>query len=440
MNTTRLSMLVGCAIASACLMGPVRAGTPAEDQVVAGMTRYGYHEFIVKATLGGRGSSACFLAQLEGVPAADEAVAALREDPQYTKYLNALKSGETAKWIADMRPDARTAILCGRDTARKPAARPEEFQSLAGLFAFLQFRRRIPVRIVFSGEATQSESDKTARRFDAGTLAGCDLVIAPGLAFVDRNDLQVLRAYVARGGNLLILGGPIPDEAYGILGITTVGGAEPSGFVLPAATHPVFTVPGGFTGPFGSFRVSEDKHDALTYKPKLGDGWEVLAHEATDSGKRPCIVLKETTAGSVGYVNSKMVGAFTTEMSQVLANMVVVARGTAGPVLPVGFSSSSSVNAFKSADGLTRYFHMFTLDGESGTTMRVRADPGTYPVSARIILGGGGPVPLKKVTESRKLGPGEMLVVSSGNAVVSLPDVEPHFAVIEIKYEKRERE
>jgi len=135
-----------------------------------------------------------------------------------------------------------------------------------------------------------------------------------------------------------------------------------------------------------------------------------------------------------------MVGGFTTDMLTILANMVVVVPGRGVPILPARFSHTSSVNIFKSSDGLARYLHIFTPEGESGASIRMRGSAGMYPVSAEIINGGGGPRPIKIVPLGAELHPGEMMVGTAGTVNIKLPDIKPGFAMIRIQYEEREQE
>lgn len=458
----------------------------AKEELVPGMSRYGYHEFMVKTMLadsGGKpvlpisrfwftdgetmgplelemwqiesaiGAGAkgyCFFGYLASALAKGEAQKSTWADPRFVEYLKDLTSGPRAKWIADMQPDARIAILYDRDADFWTGDYWKRLQSVGGLFALLQYWKKTPVSLIATSEPNQPGFADSGYKLDLSVLQKYDLVIAPGLDYVGKEDLQTLRDYLDKGGRLIImgcvgghgkfLGESLADDAYNILGITTVCEAEPSGFLLQAATHPIFTVPGGFTGPMGSSRISKDKNDALTYKPKFDDDWQVLAYEVNDNGKRPAILLKDTPTNAIAYVNSDMVGGFTTDMSTILANMVVVVPGRGVPILPARFSHTSSVNTFKSADGLARYLHIFTPEGESGASIRMRASAGMYPVSAEIINGGGEPKPITIVPLGSELHPGEMMVGTAGTVNIKLPDIKPGFAMIRIQYEEREQE
>ncbi|HUV03632.1 MAG TPA: beta-galactosidase [Armatimonadota bacterium] len=463
-------------------------GDLARQEVVLGMNRYGYYEFMLKRALADGGGKPmipiseywfaeqasgymgpleleiaqielaitagakgyCFSGSLASALAENKSAGTTWQNPEYIAYLKDLTAGERAKWIADMQPDSRVAILCDREADFWAGDGSRLVKSAGALFAALQYWRKTPVTIVSPSEPDQPGFGQSGYRLTADALARYDLVIAAGLDYVSRADLQTLREYLDKGGRLLIMGAigrhgkflgqPISDDAYEILGITTVGDPEPSGFVLPAAQHPVFMVPKGFTGPMGTFRISDDKYDALSYKPKFGDGWEVLANEVNDNGRRAAILVKETEtgAGNIGYLNSDMVGGFSSEMLRILANMVVFTTGRSTSIVPLSFSETASINAFKSSDGLTRYIHISTLDGESEVQFRIRADKGAFPVSAEIILGNGKTKPLLITQANRAPEPGEMIISQSGHGLLKLSGIEPPSAIVKIKYEARE--
>jgi len=465
---------------------PVDERELAKEEIVPAMTRYGYHEFMVKTMLGDGGGKPvipisrfwftdgetmgpleletaqiesaigagakgyCFFGYLGSALAKNQAAGTTWADERYIEYLKDLTSGERAKWIADMQPDARVAILYDRDADFWTGDYWKRLKSVGGVFAALQFWRKMPVSLIAASEPDEAGFGKSGYKLDPSILSKYDIVIAPGLDYVSRSDLEALRDYTNNGGRLLIMGpighhgkfldGSLTDDAYQILGITTVGEPEPSGFVVPVESHPVFTIPGGPTGPFGSFRISRNKYDALSYEPKFGDDWQVLAYEVNDNGKRPAIIIKETPKTSIGYLNSDMAAAFTGDMFRVLDNMVVVTTTHSRSIVPVNFSPTSSVNVFKSADGMTRYIHVFTLDGESDASLRIPANPGTYPVSAEVISGGGEPKPVSIAQVNRDPQPYEMVTAASGNGILKLPDIKPGFAMIKIRYEKKEQQ
>jgi len=468
----------------------------ARDEVAVAMNRYGYYELLVKRALAdGAGKPTipigqcwsanpaawhmgpvaleiaqielaiaagakgyCFSGPLAGALTGNKIAGTTWANPKFSAYLKDLAAGDRVRrggWLADMRPDARVAILCDRDADFWAGDGSKLVNSVGALFAAIHYWRKTPMSVIFPSEPDQPGFGQSGYKLTGDALAQYDLVVAAGLDYVGKQDLQTLREYVDNGGRLLIMGPigghgkflaqPITDDAYEILGITTIGGPEPSGYVLPAAQHPVFMVPEGFPGPMGSFRISEDKYDSLSYKPKFGEGWEVLANEVNDNGRRAAILMKEPEPDStgkirnIGYLNSDMVGGFSAQMLRILANMVVVTTGRSTSIVPLSFSETASVNTFKSPDGLTRYIHIFTLDGESNVEFRIRPDKGTFPVAAEIILGGGKPRPLQVTEASREPGPWEMTVSPSGNCLLKLSRIEPPFAIVKIKYEKRER-
>ena len=453
---------------------PLRAETDlAREKVVLGMDRYGYYEFLLKRALADGGGKPmmpivqswfmdpaakpmgpleleiaqielaiasgakeyCFSGPLASVLGMGKAAGTAWQNPKFIAYLKDLTAGERGKWVADMQPDSRVAILCDRDADFWAPDNARLVKSAGGLFAALHYWRKTPVSII--SPTVPEDHARSDWRF-RDTLAKYELVIAAGLDYVSKEDLQELREYVDKGGHLLIMG-PIAGGAYEILGIATVGDPEPSGFVLPAERNPLFMVPEGFPGPMGSFRISDNKYDALSCKPRFTEGWEVLAHEVNDSGRRAAILMKETGAGNIGYLNSDMVGGFSVQMLRILANMAVMTAVRTTSIVPAGFSGTASINAFKSPDGLTRYIHIFTLDGESEVQFRIRPYKGMFPVQAEIIIGGGEPKPLQIVETNREPMPGEMTVLPLGTARLKLKGIKPPFAIVKIKCEKREQ-
>jgi len=446
----------------------------AKEQLYWYMTRFGYLEFVVKTMLGdgagkpvipfarywftskedgytgpvdleiaqiesaiGAGAKGyCFFGYLGAALARGEVAGTAWDDPKFIEYLKDLAAGERAEWIADMEPGFRIAILYDRDAPFWDRNYWQHLKSVAGTYALMQYWKKLSVDLVAASEPNMPGFGETGYRLDANVLKGYDLIVAPGLDYVNKEDLEALKAYTTSGGHLLIMGGigghgkflgeSLSDVAYELLGITTIGDPTPSGFMRQVSKHPVFTgvTP---TALLGTFRLAPDKNAALSCEPKYGEGWEVLAHEITDTGKRPAILLKQTPDGSIGYINSAMSSGFSSDMMLVFANMLVITATRGSTVQPVQFSSTSSVNVFKSSDGLTRYIHIFTLDGETDVSLRIRGE-GLYPVSAQIIRGGGRAKDL------------DIAVAKSGNAIIELPEIKPYFAMIKMRYEDRQEE
>lgn len=459
------------------------ASALAENEIIRSMTRYGYYEFLLKLALGDSGGKRCVpivrslvsaegqqdkgwvdleVAQIElaiGAGATgycfNDSLASMADrskvagsvwqNPKFVEYLKGVTTGERAQWIADMRPDSRIAILCNRNALFWEADNSRLLKSVGGMYGLLQYWRKTPVSFILPSEPGNSESKY---KLDPASLSKYDLIIAIGLDYLGREDLLTLRSYLDKGGHLMILGpigtgakgarGASLDPAFEILGITTEGPATPSGFFLPATKHPAFTVPGGFTGPMGSFRLNPDKYAAYSYKPKFGDGWEVLAYEVNDEGKRPAIVTKETPTYNIAYVNSDAVAAFGTEMRAILANLVVVTSVRTTSIVPTELSAVASVNTFKGSDGLTRYINIFTPHGEGETQYRIRTDPNAFPVSGRVILADGSSREIKISQENRAPDQWEMTIGKTGNGVLKLGPIKPPFATVRLQYERRE--
>ena len=69
--------------------------------------------------------------------------------------------------------------------------------------------------------------------------------------------------------------------------------------------------------------------------------------------------------------------------------------------------------------------------------MRIRANPGTYPILAQIIINGGDPKPLTITQANRDPVDSEILVVPKGNGILKLPKLPPGYAMIKLQYEAR---
>ncbi len=450
----------------------------ARTEVAYNMTRFGYLEFLVKtmrgegagkpvipfarqwftnkesgytgpvdleiaqieAALGGGAKGYCFFGYLGTALETSETSGTAWDNPEYIAYLKSITSGDHAKWLADMQPDSHAAILYDRDASFWNRDYWDQFRSVGGLYSLLQYWRKVPMDLVSSSEPSIPGFAATGYKLTADTLNKYDLIIAPGLDYVTREDLETLKAYVDGGGHLLILGAigrhgkflgeSISDDAYNILGITTVGDPTPSGFLRPLSKHPAFA---GFTptGMFGTFRMSNDKNASLTYETKRGEGWEVLADEVTDAGRRASILSRQIRVEGIirpayiTYINSSDVADFSGDMMLTLANLATITATKSADIQATGFSKTSSINMFKSSDGLVRYIHIFTLDGEKGATAVLRGE-GLYPMSAEIMQNG-------------HVEPLAMDVKPSGNCKITLPDLEPYYAIIRIQCRQMER-
>jgi len=445
----------------------------ARDEVAYNMTHFGYLEFLVKtmrgegdgkpvipfarnwftskedgytgpvdleiaqveAALAGGAKGYCYFGYLGTALQKGETAGTAWDDPRFTAYLKGITSGDRAKWLADMQPDSHAAILYDRDASFWNRNYWDQFQSVGGLYALLQYWRKIPVDLVSASEPSIPGFAATGYKLTVDSLKKYDLIIAPGLDYVCREDLEALKAYVeSGGGHLLLLGAvgrhgkflgeSISDDAYNLLGITTVGDPGPSGFLRPMSKHPAFA---GFTptGMLGTYRISNDKNAALSYETKHGDGWEVLADEVTDAGRRPAILTRQIKVEGVirpsyiSYINSSDVLSFSGDMMLTLANMTVVTATKGADIQAIDFSKTASINMFKSADGLVRYIHIFTLDGEKGASAILRGE-GLYPVSAEIMQDG-------------KVEPLKIEVKPSGNCKIMLPDIKPYYAIVRIQ-------
>ena len=185
-------------------------------------------------------------------------------------------------------------------------------------------------------------------------------------------------------------------------------------------------------------RVSDDKNAALTYEPKYDKDWDVLVWEVTDSGRRPAILSKETATTTIVYVNCDMASDFSVDMRAFVQNMVSVFPGRTTSILALEFTRESSINMFRSSDGLRRYLHIFTPNGEKeGASIRIRPDANMYPVSAEIITNDGQPNPITILGPNEPYGVGQMSMALKGALAYKLPALPPGYAVIKITYEER---
>jgi len=463
----------------------------AREDVVPDMDRFGYEQFMVKTTLadgafkpvipiarnwftspsqtmgsteleisqietaihsGAKGW--CFFGYLANALQTGKTKGTAWEDPEFIAYLKDLTGGPRSKWLADMRPDCRIGILYDREKSFWNADYWDQLKDIGGLFAFIQYQKKLSVALISTSEPDIPGFGKSGYKLTPEILSKFDLVVAPGLDYASSDDLQALKGYLDNRGKLLIfgaiaghgkfLGQPAEDEAYRLLGITTASGPEPSGFLVQTAAHPAFVMPGRtLSNTNKPFRYNEDKYAVLSYKPKFGEGWKIMANEYTDSGKRPAFLYKseaeaDPSKSVIAYINSDGIRSFSYEVMAILSNLLVFVPARSDMIVPVLFSRDASVNAFASEDGMTRYFHILTPSGESKAMLRVRAAPDTFPIKAEIIVNGGDPKPITISLANRDPKESEMTVALRGNGILKLPAVPPGFVMLRIQYEKRQ--
>lgn len=395
----------------------------------------------IEAALAGGAKGYCFFGYLGTALSKGETAGTAWDDPRFTAYLKDITSGERAKWLADMQSASHAAILYDRDASFWNRNYWEHFRTVGGLYALFQYWRKSPTDLIAASEPRVPGFADTGYTLTLDALKRYDLIIAPGLDYVSTEDLEVLKQYLDGGGHLMIMGAigrhgkflgeSISDDAYRLLGITTEGDPVPSGFLRPVSRnpHPVFA---GFTptGTLGSFRTATDKDAALSYKPRFGEGWEVLADEVVEGGRRPAIMYKQIKVeglirqACISYINSSDVLGFTGEMMLTMANLSTVTATKSPNVQARKFSKTSSINAYKSADGLTRYIYIYSLDGEKDVDITVRGE-GLYPLSAEIMRDGK----VEKIN---------MDVKPSGNCRIVIPEIKPYYAIVKIQYRKME--
>lgn len=469
---------------------PADESALAFDEVVPSMNRYGYMEFTTKlmladggmkpvvpisrywftypdipgmgpvdleinqieSAIGAGASGWCFFGYLAHALETGAAKNSTWTDPKFVAYLKDLTTGPRSKWIADMQPDARIGMLIPRDASFWNADYWGRLTDIGRLFSFLQYERKVAVGLISASEPDIPGFADTGYKLTKDMLSRYKLVIVPGMDYISVADMRTLKDYYDGGGKLIFmgamgrhgkpLGGDTTDEAYKLFGLTTVGDPEPSGFVkLTQPNHPMFMLVGA--GKSRIFRYAEDKNDSLSYKTKFTDKWEVLAKEITDSDSRPSILLTQEskfdpTKGVIGYINTDMTRGFESDAWMLISNMIVVVPTRVDSIMTAKMSRTSSVNAFASADKLTRYVHIFTPNGEHGYYhLRVRADANTYPLSVELIANGGDPKPLAIVTSGQNPNPGECIVTKSGSATINPGDLAPGFAMLKITYERR---
>ncbi len=409
----------------------------------------------IESAVGAGAKGWCFFGYLAHALETGAAKKGAWADPKFAEYLKDLATGPRSQWIADWQPDSRVAILVDRDASFWNADYWDGFKDIGRLYSFLQYERKFSISLLSTGEPNLPGFRGTGYKLTKEMLSQYNLIFCPGLDYATVEDLQALKDYYDSGGKLIIMGPvgthgtgigkSLESDAYRLLGLCTVGGPTPSGFIKPiTAQSPVFMRPGGFTGPQGTFRYSADKETALSYDIKYDESkYEILAHEFADNGKRVAMLYGRDShfdlrKGAIAYVNTAMMREVTPDMLIVLMNMSVVVSGRTDTLFPVGFTAKSSVNAFRSADGMTRYFHIFTPDGETDETLRVRANPNTYPVKAEIIINGGQPKSIPIVEASREPEPNEMVVSTKGSGTLNPGPLPAGFAVIRVEYEHRD--
>ena len=463
---------------------PMDENELARENLIPWMSRYGYMEFMVKTMLAdgagkpvlpisrfwfiddsgmgplelekwqiesaiaGGAKGYCFFGYLAGAFATGKTKGSTWEDPKFVEYLKDLTTGPRSKWIADMQPDPRVGVFYDRDADFWTGDYWQRLRSVGGVYAALHYLSKVPVGLIAASEPDADGFGKSGYKLDPASLDKYDIIYVPGLNYVCAEDVQALKAYAERGGQLILMGAigrhgkflgePNLDEAYRILGVSTPGKPEPSGFLVDPAQHPVMMTSSSFTGPMDTSRVSNDKNAALTYEPKYDDGWDVLVWEVNDNGRRPSMLSKEGADNTLVYVNSDMTSDFSVEMRSFLQNMAVVLTGRSTSIMAYEFSREASINTFKSADGMRRYVHILTPNGEkAGAEIRLPPDKDRYPIAGEIIVNGGGPKRIEMlgpdIVEQDKMSAGKM-----GTALYRVPKLPPGFAMIKIQYEERE--
>lgn len=460
------------------------------DEIVPSLNRYGYNEFSTKLTMADGGfkptvpiSRFWFTDDQSGMASTDMAIKEIESsigagakgwcffgylahametgaakkgawaDPKFAAYLKDLSTGPRSKWIADMQPDSRIGILVDRDKDFWTGGYWKRFQDIGRLYSFIQYQRKLSVGLVATSEPAVPGLGQTGYKLTKDLLKQYTLLICPGLDYVSVEDLQSLKEYVDEGGKLIImgsvgrrgkfLGGSATDDAYRLLGLTTIGDPVPSGFIKPTnAKHPVFMMV-ILDKSTGTFRYAADKEDALSCEVKFSDAFDIWAYEYGDNGKRPAILYTKDSRhdpvrGAICYINTDNMHDCTSGMLMVLMNMLVIVPAKTDAVFPSHFSETASVNVFKSADNLTRYIHVSTLEGETSEYFRIRANPNMYPISVEIITNGGEPKTIPIIVSGREPNPGEMIIAPRGNGILKPGALPPGFTMLKIAYEHRE--
>ncbi len=406
----------------------------------------------IESAIGAGAKGWCFFGYLAHALETGAAKTGTWTNPKFEAYLKDITSGPMSKWLADMEPDSRIGILVSPDASFWNAGYWERFKDIGRLFAFLQFQRKVSTAIIAASEPDIPGFGDTGYKLTKDILSRYRLVIVPGLDYISVADMQTLKDYYDGGGKIIFmgamgrhgkfLGGDTTDDAYRLFGLTTVGDPVPSGFLKPTqGNHPMFMAMG--TGKARIFRYASDKYDALSYKLKFNDTWDVLAEEVTDTETRPAMLYTRDSRfdpnnGAIGYVNTDMTRSFTSDGWMLMSNLIVVVPSRVDSLMVAKMSPTSSVNAFASADRMARYVHIFTPEGEHGYYhVRLRAESNVYPISAEVIANGGEPRPLAIIQGNRDPGPGECMVTPGGHCTINPGDLSPGFAMIKVVYEQR---
>lgn len=469
---------------------PQDEDTLAQDELLPFLNRYGYMEYMTKlmmaegefkpvvpisrywftddsgmaptnlaikeieSSIGAGGRGWCFFGYLAQAMDKGATKKGAWADPKFTAYLKDLATGPRSAWVADMHPDSHIAILVDRDADYWTGDYWKRLQDVGRLYSYLQYQRKLSIGLIATSEPNLPGYGQTGYKLTKDLLSQYSLVICPGLDYASAEDLQALKDYFDAGGKLIImgsigrhgkfLGDPVKDDPYRLLGLSTDDPGEPSGFIQPTdARHPIFQQI-LFNNVGKSFRYSDDKDQSTSYPVKYSSAYDVWANEFADSGKHAAILYTNTShydpkKGAICYVNCADFHACTSGLLMILMNGVVVIPARADSLIPVHFSAPSSVNVFKSADGMTRYIHINTPEGENEKCfLRVKANPNCYPISAEMIVNGGAPKQFPIVVENRNPNPGEMVIAARGNGVLKTGVLPSGFAMIKIVYEHRD--
>ena len=463
---------------------PVDENELAREEIVPWMNRYGYMEFMTKTMLADGGGKPvvpisrywftddsgmgplelekfqiesaiaggakgyCFFGYLANALATGKTKNSTWDNPEFIDYLKDLTTGPRAKWIADMQPDPKVGILYDRDADFWTGDYWGRLRSVGEMYAVLQYLSKVPVGVIATSEPDADGFGKTGYKLDPAVLNRYDMIFAPGLNYVCTEDLQALRSFLDKGGQLILMGGigrkgkflgqPNLDDALRLLGVSTPTKPVSSGFLVDPEKHPLLMTSTSFMGPMDTSRISADGHDALSYAPKYGDGWLKLVWEVNDNGRHVAMLSKENVDNTLIYVNSDMASDFSVDMRQFLQNMIIVLTGRMTSMMTSDFDRETSVNIFKSADCMRRYVHILSPNGEKkGALVMLPAYENTSPVSAEIIVNGGDPKPIKMFSADTPSDIGQMSVGEMGGVAYKMPALPPGFAMIKVTYQER---
>ncbi len=383
----------------------------ARDELLPGMTTYGYNEFMVKTLMADSGGKPvipisrywfvsgetmgswevevagiesglaagakgyCFFGYLGTSYATGKLEGTLWENPRYIAYLAGIKKGLRGELIGQGRPAPEVGILYDRDADFWTGEYWQDFAQVGGLYALLQLKSKIPVGLVATSEPDEPGWGPSGYRLKDSMLAGYRVLLAPRLECVDERDLQILRRYVQRGGILVLLGPlgrwdkfgqPLKEDlAYQILGVSAIGEPAPAGSLEAAI-------------PYGEkARSLECRSD-----------YPATVWETVNGKRRPAVLEGALGKGRILYMNSSDVKDWNPQVASIA---VATLRRLAGapPVEVTGLPPSASANLFELPLQRGRYVHVFTLDPATDVTLRFRIPEGRKPTEAVSISSDG---------------------------------------------------